>query len=62
MRGRVESIWSIGWMGGTVIGAPAVGAVGTLPGPRGALFVRGVAAAGAGLVVLLLSTARRRNG
>ncbi|MFH8804272.1 MFS transporter [Streptomyces sp. NPDC017936] len=60
-RGRVTSIWSIGRMGGTVIGAPAVGAVGTLLGPRGALFAGGVAAAGAGLVFLLLSTARRRN-
>ncbi|MEU4659961.1 MFS transporter [Streptomyces sp. NPDC023723] len=59
MRGRVMSIWSIGWMGGTVIGAPAVGAVGTAFGPRGALFVGGVAAAGVGLAVLLLSTTGR---
>lgn len=54
MRGRVVSIWSIGWMGGTVIGAPAVGAVGAVLGPRVALLVGGLAAAGVGLTMLAL--------
>lgn len=59
MRGRVLSIWSIGWLGGTVVGAPAVGAVGASWGARGALLVGGLAATGIGLIVLALSTASR---
>ncbi|MFJ8925048.1 MFS transporter [Streptomyces sp. NPDC102364] len=63
MRGRVLSIWSIGWLGGTVIGGPAVGAIGASWGARGALLVGGLAAAGAGLAVLLaLSMTRRARG
>ncbi|MFF3500597.1 MFS transporter [Streptomyces sp. NPDC003247] len=55
MRGRVLSLWSIGWLGGTVVGAPAVGAVGASWGARGALLVGGLAATGIGLVVLTLT-------
>ncbi|MEV1025702.1 MFS transporter [Streptomyces sp. NPDC050264] len=55
MRGRVLSIWSIGWLGGTVVGGPAVGAIGATWGARGALFAGGLAAAGIGLAVLALS-------
>ncbi|MFJ9541416.1 MFS transporter [Streptomyces sp. NPDC101225] len=62
MRGRVLSIWSIGWLGGTVVGAPAVGAVGASFGPRGALLVGGLAATGVGVVVLTLSMLRRIVG
>ncbi|MFG2593131.1 hypothetical protein [Streptomyces sp. NPDC048438] len=54
MRGRVVAIWSIGWMGGTVIGAPAVGAIAAARGPRIALLVGGLAAAGVGLIMLAL--------
>jgi MFS family permease len=54
MRGRVMSLWSIGWMGGTVLGASAVGAAGAAWGARSALLLGGVAAAGAGTAVLLL--------
>ncbi|MFJ6688613.1 MFS transporter [Streptomyces sp. NPDC091294] len=60
MRGRVMAIWSIGWMGGTVIGAPTVGAIGASFGPRNALLAGGVAAAGVGFLVLLLTSAGRR--
>ncbi|MFD8565864.1 MFS transporter [Streptomyces sp. NPDC057694] len=52
MRGRVLSVWSIGWLGGSVIGAPAVGAIGASWGARGGLLVGGLAAAGVGLAVL----------
>ncbi|WUW19914.1 MFS transporter [Streptomyces sp. NBC_01463] len=55
MRGRVVSIWTIGWMGGTVIGAPTVGAVGTASGPRSALLVGGLAAAAVGIAMLVVS-------
>ncbi|WP_433887624.1 MFS transporter [Streptomyces sp. CA-111067] len=55
MRGRVISIWSIGWLGGTVIGAPLVGAVGASWGARSALLVGGLAAAAAGMLPILLS-------
>ncbi|MER5437815.1 MFS transporter [Streptomyces sp. NPDC002790] len=59
MRGRVLSVWSIGWLGGTVIGGPAVGAIGASWGARGALLVGGLAAAAVGLAVLPLSSAGR---
>lgn len=59
MRGRVMSIWSIGWLGGTVFGAPAVGAIGAAWGARSALLVGGLAAAGIGLAVLARSLTDR---
>ncbi|MEU6540950.1 MFS transporter [Streptomyces sp. NPDC047000] len=59
MRGRVLSIWSIGWLGGTVVGAPAVGAVGAAWGARAALLVGGLAATGVGVLVLALSAVGR---
>ncbi|MFI0235728.1 MFS transporter [Streptomyces sp. NPDC016845] len=63
MRGRVLSIWSIGWLGGTVIGGPAVGAIGASWGARSALLVGGLASAGVGLTVLLaLSMTRGAHG
>lgn len=55
MRRRVISIWSIGWMGGTVVGAPAVGAIGAAYGPRSKLLTDGVAAAAVGSAVLAVS-------
>ncbi|WP_217162043.1 MFS transporter [Streptomyces sp. AC512_CC834] len=60
MRGRVVSIWTIGWMGGTVIGAPTVGAIGAASGPRSALLVGGLAAAAVGITMLALSRSSRR--
>ncbi|MEV0093773.1 MFS transporter [Streptomyces sp. NPDC050738] len=61
MRGRVVSIWSIGWMGGTVIGAPIVGAIATVSGPRSALLLGGLAAAAVGLAMLALPSPPRRR-
>ncbi len=61
MRGRVLSIWSIGWLGGTVIGAPAVGVIAATWGARSALLTGGLAAAGVGLVVLALVTIGRSS-
>ncbi|MEU0782619.1 hypothetical protein ABZ341_13680 [Streptomyces sp. NPDC006173] len=61
MRGRVVSIWSIGWMGGTVIGAPTVGAVGAVGGPRSALLVGGLAAVAVGLAMLVLPLSDERR-
>ncbi|MFJ9173848.1 MFS transporter [Streptomyces sp. NPDC102360] len=52
MRGRVLSVWSIGWLGGTVFGGPAVGAIGAAWGARWALLVGGIAAAAVGLAVI----------
>jgi MFS family permease len=54
MRGRVMSLWSIAWQGSTVIGAPAVGAVGALLGARYALLTGGVAAVIAGAAIVAL--------
>ncbi|MGW1022315.1 MFS transporter [Streptomyces sp. NPDC002577] len=61
MRGRVLSIWSIGWLGGTVVGGPTVGFIGAAWGARSALFVGGLAAAGSGLAVLALSLVGRAS-
>ncbi|MCI3276807.1 MFS transporter [Streptomyces cylindrosporus] len=61
MRGRVLSIWSIGWLGGTVVGAPAVGAIGATWGARSALLVGGLAASGIGVVVLAMPRVRPVN-
>lgn len=58
----VLSIWSVGWLGGTVIGAPAVGAIGASWGARSALLVGGLAAAGIGVTMLVLSPAGRAQG
>ena len=54
MRGRVMSLWSIAWQGGTVIGAPVVGAVGSGLGARYALALSGVAALAVGAVIVAL--------
>jgi MFS family permease len=54
MRGRVMSLWSIAWQGGTVIGGPIVGAVGAVFGARYALLLGGLAALGIGVLVLAL--------
>lgn len=52
MRGRVMALWSIGWQGSTVIGAPLIGLVGQELGGRYALGLGGVTTLLAGAVVL----------
>lgn len=52
MRGRVMSLWFMGWQGSTVVGAPLVGLVGNELGGRYALVVGGGAAAAVGAVFL----------
>jgi MFS family permease len=52
MRGRIMSLWSIGWQGSTVVGAPVVGFVGQWLGGRYSLTVGGVTTLLAGVVVL----------
>jgi MFS family permease len=61
MRGRVMALWSTGWQGTTVIGAPVVGFVGEWVGPRAALGVGGVTTLLAGGTVLLVNARRRRR-
>lgn len=59
------SLWSIAWQGGTVIGAPVIGAVAGTLGPRYGLLLGAVAAAAIGAVVLTLdrgSAWTRRSG
>ncbi len=52
-RGRVLAVYMAVMQGGTPIGAPLVGWVGTLLGPRYSLIVGGVAALLAGIVALI---------
>lgn len=58
-RGRVLAVYMAVMQGGTPIGAPLVGWVGTVLGPRFALVVGGVAALLAGIIALLIL--RKRN-
>lgn len=53
-RGRVLAVYMAVMQGGTPIGAPLVGWVGTVLGPRFALVVGGVAALLAGIIALLI--------
>jgi MFS family permease len=59
MRGRIMSLWSIGWQGSTVVGAPIVGLVGQLLGARYALTLGGITTLLAGAAVLV--HAKRRT-
>jgi MFS family permease len=61
MRGRVMALWSIGWQGSTVVGAPIVGFIGQWLGPRYALGFGGGTALLAGVAVLLASRGYTRN-
>lgn len=58
-RGRVMSLWSIVWSGGTVPGAVIIGAIGALAGGRWAFLTNGIAAVLAAAAVAL---ARSRAG
>lgn len=52
-RGRVMALWQISWQGTAVIGAPIVGWIGSVAGARYALLIGGIAAAAAGLAVVV---------
>jgi MFS family permease len=43
MRGRVMSLWTVAFLGSSLVGAPLVGAVGQHFDPRLAVLVGGVA-------------------
>ena len=59
MRGRVMSLFAIGFLGSTPIGAPLMGAIASATTPRVSLLVGAVATMGAA-VPLLLATRRHR--
>lgn len=51
MRGRVMSLWTMGMLGSTPVGAPIIGFVGQYAGPRWGLVVGGVAAIAAAFLL-----------
>jgi MFS family permease len=53
MRGRVMALWSIGWQGTTVLGAPVVGVLGQTLGGRYGLAFGGICCVAVALPVLL---------
>ena len=53
-RGRVVSMWSVGFQGSTAVGGPLIGWIGEQFGARWALGVGGIAAIIAGLVGFML--------
>lgn len=53
MRGRVMALWSIGWQGTTVLGAPVVGFLGQALGGRYALGFGGLTCVAVAVPVLL---------
>ena len=53
MRGRVMALWSIGWQGTTVLGAPVVGLLGQTLGGRYGLAFGGVCCIAVAVPVLL---------
>ncbi len=62
MRGRVMSLWTVGFLGSTVLGAPIVGWIGATAGPRWSVAVGGAAALVAGAIGLLaVRAATNRN-
>lgn len=63
MRGRIMSLWSMGWQGSTVIGGPLIGWFGSALGARSSLWAGGVAAALFGAIALVAYRAwtRRRE-
>jgi MFS family permease len=61
MRGRVMALWSIGWQGTTVLGAPIVGYVGQWLGGRYSLGFGGLTTLLAGAFVLLAGRGRTRS-
>ena len=59
LRGRVMALYMMLLLGGTPIGAPILGWIGELFGPRWTL-IGGGAAAAAGVLISALGVARRR--
>jgi MFS family permease len=59
MRGRVMALWSIGWQGTTVLGAPVVGFLGQTLGGRYGLAFGGITCAAVAVPVLLAGRADR---
>ena len=53
MRGRVMALWSIGWQGTTVLGAPVVGLLGQTLGGRYGLAFGGICCIAVAVPVLL---------
>ena len=53
MRGRVMSLWTMSFLGSTLVGAPAVGWIGQQLNPRWAIGVGGAAAVLAGAIGLV---------
>jgi MFS family permease len=53
MRGRVMALWSIGWQGTTVLGAPVVGVLGQTLGGRYGLAFGGICCVAVAVPVLL---------
>ena len=56
MRGRVMALWSIGWQGTTVLGAPVVGVLGQTLGGRYGLAFGGICCVAVAAPVLLART------
>jgi MFS family permease len=61
MRGRVMALWSIGWQGTTVLGAPVVGVLGQTLGGRYGLAFGGITCVAVAVPVTLGFAARRRR-
>jgi len=59
MRGRVMSLWTVAFLGSTVVGAPIVGWVGEHVDPRASFYVGAVAALAAGVIGLVASRRAR---
>jgi len=64
MRGRAIALWQVAFQGTTPVGAPAIGAIIALAGPRGGLAVGGAACllAGAGGALLARRAGRAGRG
>jgi MFS family permease len=58
MRGRVMALWTMAFIGSTVVGAPIIGWVGQQVGPRWSLVVGAAAAIVAGGIGLKAMRAR----
>ena len=62
MRGRVMALWSIGWQGTTVLGAPVVGVLGQTLGGRYGLAFGGICCVLVAVPVLLTRPRVRQRG
>jgi MFS family permease len=60
MRGRVMALYMAIFMGGTPVGAPVIGWIGDVWGPRWTIGI-GTVAVGLSLVAVALWVARRQN-